>query len=413
MRRVNELDHEMLFEPYELVTTNDQERDIEVNLTNINKVFEKWIRQYPEEYLWFYKRWKYSTQKNILLLSDGKAGHLKQSLAVSSLVRELGFRTQCEVVPVHFKNRAWSRACALAGFLIGPARASWFFSYALESETRRKIDSGVYDIVISAGSSVACVNLAVARRNDAKSITVMKPGILPLGLFDLVLMPEHDHPPARRNVLKILGSLNSVDAVSMKADFDKLLGVRPGLAGLKDARPVKIGLLIGGDSKNYKFTPETTVFLCEQIKKIADEKDGFIFVTTSRRTPPFVIDVIKSHFGAEPRCKLLVVATVDNPEGVVGAIFYLSDIVVVSGESISMVSEAAASGKYTIVYEPRRVFEKNKVRDFLNSLGAEKLIFLVKPNEVYPMIAEIVEKKPLHEALNTRGQVLEGLKKIL
>ena len=59
MRRVRGARHEMILKSYDLVSGPDAREDIGANFSNINKVFEDWIRLYPEEYLWFYKRWKY------------------------------------------------------------------------------------------------------------------------------------------------------------------------------------------------------------------------------------------------------------------------------------------------------------------------------------------------------------------
>jgi mitochondrial fission protein ELM1 len=75
-----------------------------------------------------------------------------------------------------------------------------------------------------------------------------------------------------------------------------------------------------------------------------------LLVTTSRRTPSAVERVIKEALKDEPVCKMLVIASESNPGGTVNGILHLSSLVVVSAESISMVSEAISSGKRTIVF---------------------------------------------------------------
>ena len=50
------------------------------------------------------------------------------------------------------------------------------------------------------------------------------------------------------------------------------------------------------------------------------------------------------------RCKLLVIANEANPPETVSGILALSKVVVVSGESVSMVSEAISAGKRVIVF---------------------------------------------------------------
>ena len=94
MHRLEGAHHELLFKSYDLKETDNPAEDLKTNLAAINKVFEHWITQYPQEYLWFYKRWKHSPQRNILVLSDGKLGHLKQSLALSGMIEDLGFKSK-------------------------------------------------------------------------------------------------------------------------------------------------------------------------------------------------------------------------------------------------------------------------------------------------------------------------------
>ena len=52
----------------------------------INCLLESYIRRYPQEYFWFYKIWKYSPFRKVVVLSDGKAGHLRQAQAVVNTV---------------------------------------------------------------------------------------------------------------------------------------------------------------------------------------------------------------------------------------------------------------------------------------------------------------------------------------
>ena len=270
-----------------------------------------------------------------------------------------------------------------------------------------------YDMVVSAGSLPAVVNMAIASQDDAKSVAVMRPGILPMNRFDIVIMPEHDKPPTLANVLVTVGSLNAVSTESIKSDFENLASLRPNLNEEVKSGKLKIGVLMGGHSKNYKLTADISSFLCGQLKKALYDLDGHLFLTTSRRTPMDVTKVLKNCFKNDPRTKLFVVATEDNPPGTVGGIFYLCDIVIVSGESISMVSEALASGKHVIVFEPRSKTENNKVRRYLNFLADKKYIYLLKLNDIYDKLSWIVSEKPKLQVLDAKSQILEGLKRIL
>jgi mitochondrial fission protein ELM1 len=199
----------------------------------------------------------------------------------------------------------------------------------------------------------------------------------------------------------------------MKSDFEKLVIASPELSSVVYEKKPKIGVLIGGNSKNYTLTSEHADLLCQQLKKLLNDLDGYLFLTTSRRTPQEVIGILKTYFNHDARVKLFVVASEDNPLGTVGGIFYLCDVLVVSGESISMVSESVATGKYVVVFEPDVKLADNKVKRFLTFLAAKKYIYLLKIDEIYGKLSWLISSRPEHHVLNNKTEVVEGLKKII
>jgi Kdo2-lipid IVA lauroyltransferase/acyltransferase len=50
--------HIQCFDPIELTHTGDTERDIVINTQKCSDVYEKIIRQHPEQWAWFHRRWK-------------------------------------------------------------------------------------------------------------------------------------------------------------------------------------------------------------------------------------------------------------------------------------------------------------------------------------------------------------------
>ena len=49
--------HVHLFRPLEIVRTGDDAKDVHAALWAINRTFEDWIRQYPDQWLWLHRRW--------------------------------------------------------------------------------------------------------------------------------------------------------------------------------------------------------------------------------------------------------------------------------------------------------------------------------------------------------------------
>ncbi|MDD2865699.1 MAG: ELM1/GtrOC1 family putative glycosyltransferase [Candidatus Omnitrophica bacterium] len=411
MHRKHGANHQMLLEAFHSFGDGSDEKSLAIDLTAINAVFEKWIRLYPEEYLWFFKRWKYSSQRRVLILSDGKAGHVKQSQVLANMVHDLGFETEIRIAEVRFRTRASAAGLAVIARFLGAGAARACLRFFLDKRTYDEVMRDVFDVVISAGSSLGAVNIAVAHENDASSIAIMKPGLLSYGQLDLVVMPEHDRPPKKENVIIITGSLNDVSAASMNRDYEMLLTRRP-QAAQRSGGP-KIGLLVGGNSRYYAIGEPLAEVLVSELRRLQQETAASLLVTTSRRTPEPVVRMLREAFASREDCKLFVDAARDNPPGTVGGILYTSDILIVSGESISMVSEAVASAKPVVVFEPERLAGHNKVRRFLEKMQADGRIYLVKTSGIYDKLSWIIRTKPLAVKMDTRAGVVEALKGII
>ena len=97
-----------------------------------------------------------------------------------------------------------------------------------------------------------------------------------------------------------------------------------------------------------------------------------LVLTTSRRTNAKQEQIIKDLLAACDIESHIIIANENNPDYAVNGILGLSDIVIVSSESISMASEAVASEKPVIVYKgKKKIKSKSKYEFFLDNL--EKL----------------------------------------
>lgn len=413
MRRLRGPYHEMSFFSCALKDSGGAVLELKDSLLSVNKMLESCIHCFPHEYLWTYKRWKYSPQTDVLILSDTKIGHLKQSLALARLMEEEGRKVTITVVDLKYKNRFFARLLTFIVFCFTPRAGRFFLLLVFSKKTVSLLLERAYDVVISAGSATVPVNLIVSDINRAKSLVVMKPGIFPLSKFNLIVAPVHDRLPQKSNVLSIAGAVNTIDESSMKKDFENFCSSRKELLSLDSPGFLKVGLLMGGDSKHYRISSEMVDFLCFQIKIFLKDHRASLLLTTSRRTSENIVKALESHFKGESFCPLFVDAARDNPHGTIGGIFYLSDIVIVSGESISMVSEAASSGKYVVVFEPRCKSAENRVERFLHYMAQKGYIFLIKPKDIYATLDWIVRTHPERGRFDARDAIKKKLKEIL
>jgi len=392
---------------YTVTRTADPKNDLRENLQRLTRIYEQYIRQYPYEYLWTYKIWKYGREKEILILSDGKAGHLRQSEGAAKLIdRQLasrGIKTNLSVQEIEFGRQAvaWLPLARITGCLR-------CLRYALTKDSWQAAVNFKPDIVISAGGAISVINYLLAKENQAKSIVLMRPANLSLKKFDLVILPEHDGPVRRNNVVITEGALNLIDADYL-SQRSKRLQESNFLKGLLSS--LCIGVLIGGSSKRFSIAAPEIIELSGQIKKSAEELNADILISTSRRTCLAAEQAVKDAFAGYPRCKLLVIANENNNPDVVGGILGLSSIIICSPESISMISEAAAAEKYVIVYKAGGLSRKH--RDFLKSYREKGYIYLKETQDLAGAIAEVWINQPRINAPKDNLKVIAALDKIL
>jgi len=202
------------------------------------------------------------------------------------------------------------------------------------------------------------------------------------------------------------GALNLVDGKRSRFYADKL---KDKLGPLKQRI---IGLLIGGDTKNFKMDYDVIEVIADNLIKAAKECDAEILITTSRRTPKQIDELLRKRFSAQERCRLLVIANEENSEGIVEGILGLSDVVLVSEESISMISEAASSKSYTIVFTKGSYSDKRHM-DFLKNLNDKGFIAIEESRNIYSSVSDVFNAGKKQAVLDDSFKLEEALLKIL
>lgn len=189
------------------------------------------------------------------------------------------------------------------------------------------------DLWIASGRQTVPLTRDLRRLSGGKTFTVQiqNPAIDP-ALFDLIVTPEHDRLRGD-NVLTTRGSLGRVTAERLAAEA---AAFAPRYAHLPARR---VAVLIGGDNKVFRLDGRTMTRLTQQLAALAREGWG-LMVTPSRRTGPRNEEILRR--GLEGLPAAIWDGQGANPYfGILG----LADHVVVTGDSVNMVSEAASTGK--------------------------------------------------------------------
>ncbi|MCB9800516.1 MAG: mitochondrial fission ELM1 family protein [Candidatus Omnitrophica bacterium] len=346
---------------------------------------ERMIEKYPSQWFWATKRWKYSWTKRLLILSDGKPGHVKQSQAVAASFQKVrsqfgreGMEYPLETITVRYRSKWHERLFKSLAFFFIPwaqGRLHWLKCF-FESETAERIRHAGADFVISSGSALVPLNLCLAKESRAKSIVLMKPGF-PFNFFkyDLALIPAHDQGTVPRESFRTLLTPSLVDPGQWQDARSRISDE------MEDPSKVKIGVFIGGVTRHYRMDMAPVEKLISILERNRDSFGDYV-VTTSRRTPKDIEVFLKSRKPHMKGCQMMVVASEDSRSEVVPGMMALAEILIVTEDSISMISEAVSAAKKVIVLslDSGRLPEKH--RRFQELLREKKAVVVTRIDEV-------------------------------
>ncbi len=204
------------------------------------------------------------------------------------------------------------------------------------------------DVIISSGSRASAVAVCLKRHNNnIKLINILNPR-LPKHYFDLIIVPRHDNLVGD-NILEICGSLHNIKIGRQANESLKHL-----------TKPV-VAVMIGGSNDSMVLDLSHCEQLLNSLLALRRQHGVSIVVSFSRRTSV----EFKSKFLLDGK------EIIDHVYDGQGKNYYydyleIADYIMVTADSISMVSEACATGKPVFVL----VFGKmsNKFKRFYNYL---------------------------------------------
>lgn len=163
-----------------------------------------------------------------------------------------------------------------------------------------------------------------------------------LDLFDLIVTTPQYRLPRRPNVLENRTPLHRVTRDRLD---DEAARWEDRLAHLPKPH---VAVVIGGSSGPYSFDHAAAARLAEQASALAARKGGSLLVTTSARTPLATVETF---------CQNVSVPTYffrwskDARENPYFAFLGLAEDIVVTGDSMSMLTEACAAGRPVHIFD--------------------------------------------------------------
>jgi mitochondrial fission protein ELM1 len=215
------------------------------------------------------------------------------------------------------------------------------------------------DVLVSCGRKSAIPSIGVRRASRGRTLTVhVQDPLTDPRAFDLVVAMPHDRVSGP-NVLKVPTALHDLtpDKLAKAAEV-----WRVGFTAL--GRPL-IGVIIGGSTRQYAFSLEHGRRLVVLLRSLQKETGAGLAITPSPRTPPEVRALLHTAFAGDPRVFVWDRAGPNPYHGILA----LADRLVVTSDSLSMVSEAIASGHPVEVFDLGKAAGRHAdfLRDTLDS----------------------------------------------
>ena len=178
----------------------------------------------------------------------------------------------------------------------------------------------------------------------------------PLDSFDLIVTTPQYRVPDRKNVVNNSLTLHSLTAERLQAAAQRWA---PEFSALP--RPY-ITVNVGGSSGPYTLGRQSALRLAQQSSELVRNSGGSLLVSTSARTPQEVVDVLSRSIEVPHR---LYRWQQDDPENPYMGMLALADEIVVTADSIAMLSEACATGKPVHMFDLGGMrLDQSVARDF-------------------------------------------------
>ena len=246
-----------------------------------------------------------------LLLTEGMHGMISQ---VEGLAKALDLDFIHEKIEL---NNFWK---------LIPPKITPIQSFVFKNQIYEK-----FDIIISCGrkSVIPSIYLKKKFKKKIMNIHIQDPKVS-LDNFDFVVIPEHDGVNGK-NVITTKGAIHYLRDEELAGNKDYLKS--------QIKKENLVTLIVGGPNKYYDYNEETIKEIFSKIDRNFIKKEFQLIFIPSMRTPQKIIDLAKNFFSNDQ----IIITEVDKKAYL--SSLKISNYIVVTCDSTSMISEAAITGK--------------------------------------------------------------------
>ena len=254
----------------------------------------------------------------------------------------------------------------------------------------KKINHDDFDVIISCGrkSVIPSIHLKNTANKKVFNIHIQDPKVN-LNHFDFIVAPEHDAIEGE-NVISTKGAIHYLTENEISENKDYLNSFIK-----KDERKIW-ALIMGGPTKYYDYSTKNMKHIFTALYKLLKKHNFQLVVIPSMRTPINTIHYAREFFGENHT----IIMDVDKKAYL--SALAISENIVVTCDSSSMISEAALTGKP--IYIASILPKKNDKRfqrfrnlfrelNIIRNLGEEVEIWSYEKLDETNRVANIIKQK--------------------
>lgn len=315
-----------------------------------------------------------------VIVSDGKKGHVNQSVALAELLE-----LPCLLVSMKHLPGWYEPLSRLFSHVLSPRSypAPWrrrvlalCFKPASVEQAKREVPG----LVISAGTTAAVPALVLARELGVRSLHILRPSLMPARCFDALVLPLHDVPKRQpSNAVSLPLALGPTSGGALE-ESQTGLARRLGERAAKLQTCPQLAVLIGGDSLHHHIDPSGVLKYVRNLATFAAGRGAGILLTTSRRTPAELEEGLQRLAGEQPGVFTLCVWGRTDAYNPVPAFLEAASAVLVTADSISMISECILAGHRPLVFPVEAISAAAKLERFLGYVYERGFAERIRPD---------------------------------